>query len=347
MSNFIGIIAENSPQLPVGLLGILKSGNTFVPINPTYPPERIRFIIMDCHIRLLLTDKANYEKSYEIAAASPAVTHLICLDNGTVDTFAKKKGVAPVPPRKEETCYVIYTSGSTGRPKGVPICHRNLIPLFYYSREYLHLGGHIRVMQNLSYTFDFGVFEIFTTLLFGGRFYVLNKTTIGDFSRYAYYIDRRQINTLHTTPVFLNNLAGAGHKIPSIKCIHLGGEQLTAKVVQETLKVISPGCMLYNGYGPTEATINCTFFSMTTAEMEANVKENIPIGHPCDRHEIYILDRYFNPQPIGTAGELCIAGPGLSRGYLNRPELTREKFNQDEKNKSFSGGPGGRLFKKA
>ncbi|MDQ1350457.1 MAG: hypothetical protein QG657_759 [Acidobacteriota bacterium] len=326
MNNFVGIMVEDSPQLLVGLLGILKSGKALVPISATYPSERIHFIIKDCNIRLLLTDKANYGKSYEIAAASPVLTHLLCLDDGTSDTFDKKTGEAHSSFQKEETCYVIYTSGSTGKPKGVPITYRNLNPLFYYSREYLHLGGHTRVMKNLSYTFDFGIFEILTTLLFGGQLYILNKSSIGDFSFYAYFINRQQINTLHTTPVFLNNLACSGQKMPFIKRIHLGGEQLTGKVVQDTLAVISPGCILYNGYGPTEASINCTFFSLTWEEMKANVRENIPIGKPCDRHEIYILDNFLNPQPVGAAGELCIAGPGLSKGYLNRPELTAEKF---------------------
>ncbi|HLP60741.1 MAG TPA: AMP-binding protein, partial [Candidatus Deferrimicrobium sp.] len=314
-NHFIGIMADDSPQLLVGLLGILKSGNVFVPINPTFPAERIHFIIKDCHIRLLLTDKANQAKAYEIAAVSPVVTHLLCLDDMTVDSFTRKQGIDYKYLQKEETCYVIYTSGSTGRPKGVPINHRNLISLFCYSREYLDLGAHTRVMQNLSYTFDFGVFEIFTTLLFGGRLFTLNKSVINDFSYYAHFIDCRQINTLHTTPVFINNLAGSSKKMPSLKLIHFGGEQLTGQVIMNIVDVISPMCCLYNGYGPTEATINCTYFFLARAKLPEMVNRNIPIGHPCDWHEIYIMDCFFNPQPIGTVGEMYIAGPGLSQGY--------------------------------
>jgi len=323
-NSYIGLMVDDSPGLPIGVLAILKSGNCFVPINPIFPNERVRFIIDDCNISILLTDKVNYEKAGQIVKDTPSVKHIICVDDiaGIESKEVKGEGGADKTPH----CYVIYTSGSTGSPKGVPITHGNIAPLFYYSGEFLHLGVHTRVMQNLSYTFDFGVFEMLTTLVFGGRFFVLNKSSIGDFSFAVYFIHRQQINTLHTTPVFLNNLADPGIKIPSIKLIHLGGERLTDKVVKKTLNVISPGCMLWNGYGPTEASINCTFFSLTREEMAANAGENIPIGPPCDRHEIYILDRFLNPQPIGAAGELCIAGPGLSPGYLNRPELTAERF---------------------
>ncbi|MCX6582111.1 MAG: amino acid adenylation domain-containing protein [Candidatus Aminicenantes bacterium] len=331
-NSYIGLMVDDSPGLPLGVLAILKSGNCFVPINPIFPNERVRFIIDDCNISILLTDKVNYEKAGQIVKDTPSVKHIICVDDiagieskevkGKVEAGGEAEGGADKTPH----CYVIYTSGSTGSPKGVPITHGNIAPLFYYSGEFLHLGIHTRVMQNLSYTFDFGVFEMLTTLVFGGRFFVLNKSSIGDFSFAVYFIHRQQINTLHTTPVFLNNLADPGKKVPSIKLIHLGGERLTGKVVKKTLNVISPGCILWNGYGPTEASINCTFFSLTGEQMAANAEENIPIGHPCDRHEIYILDGFLNPQPIGAAGELCIAGPGLSPGYLNRPELTNQKF---------------------
>ncbi len=322
-------MANDTLGLIIGILAVLKSRNCFVPINPIFPNDRIRFIINDCNIDILLVDKANYEKAQQIMRETPSVKHLICVDDvaGTRAQAMKEKAqVSTVKP-----VYVIYTSGSTGRPKGVPITHGNLTPLFYYSFEYLRLGIHTRVMQNLSYTFDFGIFEILTTLLFGGRLYVLNKSAIWDFVFYANFIDRQGINTLHTTPVFLSNLADTGKKMTSIKLIHLGGERLTGQVVKKTLNAIIPGCRLCNGYGPTEASINCTFFSFTWEEMAANARKNIPIGHPSDWHEIYILDRFHNLQPIGAAGELCIAGPGVSQGYLNRPELTKQKFLEVQK----------------
>ena len=355
-NSYIGLMADDSPRMPLSVLAILKSGNCFVPINPIFPNHRIRFIINDCHIKILLTDKANYEKAQKIIKDSSIVQHLICIDDvisGENNVFINESKCRNVIV-KTSYCYVIYTSGSTGQPKGVLIKHRNLVPLFEWFREYFHLGVGTRVMQNLSYTFDFGVFEILTTLLYGGRLYVVDKNAIGDFSLYAYFIERRQINTLHTTPVFFNSIANSGEKMSFIKLLHLGGERLTGQIIKKAVDVTSPGCFIYNGYGPTEATINCAIFSAGWGENEE--RENIPIGRPSAFHQLYILDKFLKTQPIGVAGELCIAGPGLSDGYLNRPELTCEKFNRDlwdkkddhdKINKSFSGGPGGRFFKKA
>ncbi|MDQ1355343.1 MAG: hypothetical protein QG657_5653, partial [Acidobacteriota bacterium] len=330
-NKYIGLLADDSPFLSIGVLAILKSGNCFVPINPIFPNDRVRFIINDCNIDILLADKANYEKAREIAADTPSVQHLICIDDISLNERKGKKEKRKSWINTFSTAYIIYTSGSTGKPKGVPIAHQNLVPLFHWFREYFALGIDTRVMQNLSYTFDFGVFELLTTLLFGGRLYMVNKATIGDFSRYADFINLRQINTLHTTPVFFNSIANPSQEMPSIKLLHLGGERLTGAMVQNALNTTSPGCLIFNGYGPTEATINCAIFLLSGNSLENAEKDNIPIGRPSVLHDIYILDRFRNPQPIGVAGELCVAGPGLSEGYLNRPELTKQKFLEVQK----------------
>jgi non-ribosomal peptide synthetase component F len=172
-NGFIGIMAEDSPGLLLGLLGILKSGNSFVPLNPTYPNDRINFIINDCNIHILLTDKANYDKGNQIARSNPIIIHHLCIGTnmGNEDTILETTEGFPISreksgsilkekepkPQLQETCYVIYTSGSTGRPKGVPITHGNLVPLLLWFLEYHELGEHTRVFQNLSYSFDFGL----------------------------------------------------------------------------------------------------------------------------------------------------------------------------------------------
>ncbi|MDQ1351123.1 MAG: hypothetical protein QG657_1425, partial [Acidobacteriota bacterium] len=323
-NTYIGLLANDSPALAMGVLAILKSDNCFVPINPIFPSDRARYIIDDCNISILLTDKTNYEKALEIMGETSTVKHVMCIDDLTRTESKHVEG--NIEGDKTSYCYVIYTSGSTGRPKGVPITHQNLSPLFFWFRDYFDLGVHTRVMQNLSYTFDFGVFEILTTFLFGGRLYMLNRETMGDFSLYAHFINRRQINTLHTTPVFFNNIANPDQKMLFIKLLHLGGERLTGTSIQKAFNTTSPRCFIFNGYGPTEASINCAICCVPGENMEGAEKDNIPIGRPSAFHEIYILDRFLNHQPIGAAGELCIAGPGLSDGYLNRPELTAEKF---------------------
>ena len=333
-NSYIGIMADDSPELLMGVLGILKSKNIFVPINPVFPNERINFIIHDCKIRVLLTDNANYEKAQQIAKSHPLLEHLLCIgnasDNNETAESESSRDMISRPMEVVGTCYVIYTSGSTGRPKGVPITHCNLIPLLSWFRDYFGLGIHTRVMQNLSYTFDFGVFELLSTILYGGCLYLSDKRTIGDFSFFSRLINKHFINTVHSTPVFFDNVVSFGEMMHSLQLVHLGGERLTGKIVKDISRVVPGSCKIHNGYGPTEATINCSIFTLTAAH-GITIDENagIPIGRPTAHNFLYILDRYNNPQSVGVAGELCVAGGGTARGYLNRPQLTAEKFDQD------------------
>jgi amino acid adenylation domain-containing protein len=334
-------MVDDTPALVVGLLGILKSGNTFVPVNPLFPDERIHFIINDCNIAVLVTDNANYPKALQIAKNSPVIRFLLYIDHITGEVTKRYTHTSDSPKpvskrfklRKKNSpspCYVIYTSGSTGKPKGVPITHRNLVPLLLWFRDYFGLGAHTRVMHNLSYTFDFGVFEVLTTLFFGGILYILNKREIGDFAFYPDFFRTHAINTVHTTPAFFSSIVSTGKKMPSLELLHLGGENLTGSLVARISELVPGSCRIYNGYGPTEATINCSIFSITTEQRKTiEEMESIPIGKPTANNGIYILDKYHRLQPVGVVGELCVSGEGLAEGYLNRSELTAEKFDQD------------------
>jgi len=337
----IGLMVDDTPALVVGLLGILKSGNTFVPVNPLFPDERIHFILNDCNIEVLVTDNASYPKALQIANNSPVIRFLLYIDHITGEitkrythTYNDPKPVSKRLKLKMKNspspCYVIYTSGSTGKPKGVPITHRNLVPLFLWFRDYFGLGAHTRVMHNLSYTFDFGVFEVLTTLFFGGILYILNKREIGDFAFYPDFFRTHAINTAHTTPAFFSGIVSTGKEMPSLELLHLGGENLTGRLVARISELVPGSCRIYNGYGPTEATINCSIFSITKEQRKTiEEMESIPIGKPSANNGIYILDKYHRLQPVGVVGELCVSGEGLAEGYLNRPELTADKFDQD------------------
>jgi len=334
---YVGIMADATPELVIGLLGILESGNAFVPVNPRFPTERVQVMIEDLGIKVLLADRANYQKARQVEAQTPRLKKVICIDEA-IDLAADSPGYADsekedigcrgeLPFAPTDLAYVIYTSGSTGNPKGVPISHENLFPLLYWARDYFPLNAGVRVLQNLSYTFDFGVFEILTTLFFGGVVYQVEQQDVGDFTRFADLIDKYAIDTLHTTPAFCAGLAAVGRELPTLKTLHLGGERLSARLVKDMARLLPDDCRIHNGYGPTETSINSSIFSLGRGQVEAlGDEETIPIGRPSAFNRLYILDRWGNVQPRGVAGELCIGGPGLSRGYLNNPELTAEKF---------------------
>jgi tyrocidine synthetase-3 len=332
-------MVNESPNLLIGLLGILKSGNCFVPINPLYPKDRINYLINDCNIKILLTDSPNYERAMQVTRHNPRLLQVLCIDHITVEPDKKilpapggikeenkplstGEGISP-----DQRCYIIYTSGSTGKPKGVPITHRNLTPLLLWFGDYFNLGKDTKILQTLSYTFDFGIFEIFSTLLFGGTIYFKDFDQMSDLSEYPDFINEYEINTIHTTPSFFNSIIWLEKKMPTLKRLHFGGEKLTIKMIREVSRLLEGEYKIHNGYGPTETTINSTIFSITPREQPyIQQLDSIPIGRPSAENIIYILDNLKHLLPIGVSGEICIAGHGVATGYLNQPELTFEMF---------------------
>jgi tyrocidine synthetase-3 len=330
---YIGLMVEDTETLLVGILGILKSGNCLVPINPRFPADRVGFIVRDCQVKILVADQANYARAQQVKETCSCLEHIICIDEIDLSkgipasNTGETPGAAPMLPRHRQPCYVIYTSGSTGKPKGVPITYENLMPLLLWFHEYFGLGSHTRVLQNLSYTFDFGFFELVTTLLTGGVLYFFDKQTMSDVNEYVDFIFRHQIDTIHTTPSFFINIIGLSRELSPVKLLHFGGERLTGKMVREVSGKIGKPGYIYNGYGPTETTINSAIYSIRVEETGSlQLPDNIPIGKPSANNTIFICDAYGNLQPPGVTGELYIGGSSVSQGYINRPELTREKF---------------------
>jgi amino acid adenylation domain-containing protein len=353
--NLIGLMCDHTPDLLIGLLGILKSGSGFVPIDASHPVERINYVLNDCRIEILVTQEKYLEKALRASEKNASLKHIICLDRvpdesdaeGPIkiydcDDYAGLEPVAEINCEAQGLAYAIYTSGSTGTPKGVPISHESLVPLLLWGRDYFGLGEHTRVLQNLSYWFDFGIFEILTTVLFGGTLCFTNQNRSGSIKNYADFIREHDINTIHTTPSYLREILLTGDCFEPLRLVHLGGEQLTKTLADDIFEKVCEECEVYNGYGPTEATINSTIFELgNKTERRDTYLVNVPIGRAAAQNYLYVLDKNYQPVTVGVAGELYIGGPCLTRGYLNRPDITAALFIPHP----FAEEPGARLYK--
>jgi amino acid adenylation domain-containing protein len=333
----VGLLADAEPSVLLGMLGILQSGGGFVPLDPRSPDERLAWLLEDCDCQVLVTQRRHLERMSTIAPS----LQIFCLDE------IEGSGEALEPHREPRSlAYIVYTSGSTGRPKGVPISHENLVPMLRWGCEYLGLGEHSRVLQSLSYFFDFGIFEQLTTVLAGGTLYFPGEAA-GDPAAFAREIVRRGINTLHTTPAFARELAAGDQTLNSLEIVHLGGEALARSTVAR-IQAVAPQATVYNGYGPTEATVNSAIYEIgpigrigpigLTTDSAWPV---MPIGRRSADNALYILDSAGRLVPFGVRGELLVGGIGVTRGYLNRPDLTAERFVPDP----FGSEPGGRLYR--
>ena len=314
----VGVCMERSLEMVVALLATLKAGGAYVPLEPSYPQERLGYIIEDAHISIILTQT----RFRDLLSHHTPVLYLD--DEQILATCQHEENpVSEVTP--DNLVYVIYTSGSTGRPKGVMNIHRALANRLHWMQQSYHLTDEDRVMQKTPFSFDVSVWEFFWPLLYGSHLVIARPKGHQDAAYLASLIQEQRITTMHFVPSMLRAfLAEPGVECcTSLKRVICSGEALTYDLQEQFFAHFQ--AELHNLYGPTEAAIDVTAWQCQRESSDMVV----PIGYPIANTQMYILNSAMQPTPIGVAGELHIGGIGLARGYLNRPELTAEKFIAD------------------
>ncbi|WP_342552941.1 amino acid adenylation domain-containing protein [Paenibacillus sp. FSL R7-0652] len=307
-NQLVGLMVRRSLETVVGMLAVLKAGGAYVPIDPEYPEERIRYILENSNAQLLLTQK-------ELKQRVPFEGTVLALD----DEQAYSDDGTNLEPASgpNDLAYVIYTSGTTGNPKGVMLEHRGLVSLKLMFAEKLGITEHDRIVQFASLSFDASCWEVFKALYFGAALYIPTAETILDNRLFENYMNEHAITAAILPPTYSAYLNP--DSLPSLTKLITGGSAVSAEFVQQWKSKVH----YFNAYGPTEASIVTTLWDADEEQPERRI---IPIGRPLANHQIFILDTHLQLVPRGVEGELCVAGVGLARGYLNLPELTAEKF---------------------
>ena len=324
----VGICMERSHLMLIGMLGILKAGGVYLPLDPSYPTERISLLMQDAKAAVLVTQKSLESKLPEHTA------QVVCLDRDWETKISSQEdfvfSFSNVKP--DNLAYVIYTSGSTGKPKGVLIPHRNAVNLLNSIKQTPGLTAEDVLLFVTTISFDIAVSEIFLPLSVGAKLVLVSQQVAADGIRLLEILNTSGTTFMQPTPVTWRLLLAAGWQgNANLKMISTG-EPLPRDLADRLLPM---GAELWNLYGPTETTIWSTGCQVEESNRAIN------IGYPITNTQIYILDPNLQPVPIGVPGELHIGGAGLARGYLNRPELTEQKFIPHP----FSSEPQSRLYK--
>lgn len=330
----VGLFVERSLEMVVGILGILKAGAAYVPMDTSYPQERLAFMLADAKLAVLLT------QSSLVANLPSGGAPLVRLDEFDWHG-AEAAPQCDVRVHPEHLAYVIYTSGSTGRPKGVCIEHRNIVNyvLGVVDRFQLEPGMSYATVSTIAA--DLGNTVIFPALVTGGCLHVISQERAESQAMLSDYFSREKIDVLKIVPSHLAALQSGENpeQVMPARRLILGGESSRLDWI-ERLRAWSPNCAIYNHYGPTETTVGVLTYQVGT-QLPSTRSGTLPLGRPLPNSRIYILDAEGQPVPVGEQGELCIGGRGVARGYLNRPDLSAEKFVPDP----FSTDPRARLYR--
>jgi amino acid adenylation domain-containing protein len=339
----VGLCLQRSADLVAALLGVLKSGAAYLPLDPAFPRDRLAFMVEDSGAEIVLTEQGlqdlvttpsgdSGDADDAGAPRSRPRPRTICLDLEAKAIARAAEPVAGLAAQGDHLAYVLYTSGSTGRPKGVQIPHRALANFLLSMQREPGLSSQDRLLSVTTLSFDIAALELYLPLVTGARLVLATRDEVTDPGRLQALMRSEAITVMQATPATWRMLLDAGwpgHDTLTILC---GGEAMPRDLAD---RLLSRAHALWNMYGPTETTI-----WSTVEKVEAD-QQPIRIGRPIANTETYVLDPHLRPTPIGVAGELFIGGDGVARGYLGRPELTASRFLADP----FSGRDGGRLYR--
>ncbi|OMB99602.1 non-ribosomal peptide synthetase [Mycobacterium colombiense] len=309
----VAVLLDKSPELVITALGVLKAGGVYLPVDPTYPEDRLSFILEDADTKLVLREPISDAARYP--ASAPAEL------------------IRPLSP--QNTAYLIYTSGSTGLPKGVPVPHAPIAEYFVWFGDEYRIDDTDRLLQVASPSFDVSMGEIFGTLIMGARLVIPRPDGLRDIGYLTELLAREGITSMHFVPSLLGlflSLPGVG-QWRTLRRVPIGGEALPGEIADKFHATFDAS--LHNFYGPTETVVNCTSYPVEGAQGTRVV----PIGRPKINTQVYLLDNALQPVPVGVIGEIYIAGTHVAHGYHRRPQLTAERFVADP----FT--PGGRMYR--
>ncbi|MDQ0416436.1 amino acid adenylation domain-containing protein/non-ribosomal peptide synthase protein (TIGR01720 family) [Croceifilum oryzae] len=323
--SLVGLCVERSLEMMIGVLGILKAGGAYIPLDPMYPEKRLQYMLEDANIQLVVTQKSLSESKW-----LPESIQSVCLDRDQVEIEKESTENLMIKVSPNHLAYVIYTSGSTGNPKGVMVEHHNVIRLMKSTEHWYQFDERDTWTLFHSYAFDFSVWEIWGALLYGGKLVVVPYWISRSPKDFYQLLIEEQVTVLNQTPSAFRQLIQVCEQEDEKQSLYLryvifGGEALEpTSLLPWFERYGDQKPQLVNMYGITETTVHVTYHPITKEDTQYSSRSNI--GKRIPDLEVYVLDAYGQPVPMGVVGELYIGGAGLARGYLNRPELTAERF---------------------
>lgn len=334
----VGIFMERSPELVISLLAVLKAGGAYVPLDPSYPKERLAAMLEDAEMLHVLLTKEPLLKRLPVTDVK-----VVCMDKDW-DVFTREPVERPVfRATVDSLVYVIFTSGSTGRPKGAAVYHRGWTNLMHWFSTEFKIDSNDKVLVVSSFSFDITQRSLSMPLINGAQLHLLTSEYY-DPGLILQSVDEGKITLLNCSPstfypLLENTGKDAFEKLRSLRVLFLGGEAISASRLRHWAESDDCKAVVANVYGAAECTDVSSFYCLT--DYDRYIKTSVPAGKPIFNSQVYILDKNLNPVPMGTAGEICLAGDGVGKGYINDDALTAEKYVSNP----FSKDPGARLYR--